>query len=105
VLSLIVNELMTNAFKHAYCGRDTGYLLVTLGPSVHGRACLSVIDDGPGFAGTTAAPAGKGMGLVEALADAIDGKVSISGGGSEQTKVSVTFQPLRQPPDPGGEGR
>jgi two-component sensor histidine kinase len=95
LLSLIVNELVTNAYKHAFRGRDGGSLRIALERTAHGRARLSVSDDGPGF-GAGAAGSGHGMAIVEALARAIGGEVSVCGGGASRTTVRVTFDPERR---------
>lgn len=90
VLSLIIHELVTNAFKYAFRGRSSGYLLVSLAPAGTDKACLSVIDDGPGFE-LPASRCGTGLGIVRSLAEAIDGEVSVGGTSGTEGKVRVTF--------------
>ncbi|AXB78921.1 sensor histidine kinase [Novosphingobium sp. P6W] len=52
-LGMVINELVTNSFKYAYAGRDTGD--VRVGFSVNnGRFVLIVADDGHGFDPTSA---------------------------------------------------
>jgi two-component system, sensor histidine kinase PdtaS len=46
---LLVNELVTNALKHALRDRSTGRVEVLLQAGVEGRALLRVSDDGPGL--------------------------------------------------------
>ena len=46
---LIVNELLTNAFKHAFVNRDTGNIWVSLGVSEDDLVSLAVSDDGVGL--------------------------------------------------------
>lgn len=46
---LIVNELLTNAFKHAFVNRDTGNIWVSLGVSENDLVSLAVSDDGVGL--------------------------------------------------------
>jgi two-component sensor histidine kinase len=48
-LGLIVNELVTNAFKHAYPGDASGVIRVTFALSDNGEGVLSVQDDGVGM--------------------------------------------------------
>lgn len=45
---LIVNELITNALKHAFCGKEQGNIFITLKNESHG-ALLQVNDDGVGI--------------------------------------------------------
>jgi two-component sensor histidine kinase len=47
-VSLIVNELITNALKHAFAGRAEGHLRITLRRSAADRIQIAVVDDGPG---------------------------------------------------------
>jgi two-component system, sensor histidine kinase PdtaS len=87
-LSLIVNELITNAIKH---GR--GRITVTLAQSGKGHA-LSVSNDGSdlpeGFDPT--ACKGLGMSLVSSLAAQIGGELRIDRGeGNDCTRFTVLF--------------
>ena len=66
-LGLIVNEVISNAMKHAFAGRDHGTIslrLVLLSPA---QAELVIADDGPGFT-PTGAEAGMGSRLIRAFA-------------------------------------
>ena len=70
-IGLIVNELVTNAAKHAFTGRDIGTIDVAFRREQDGGWRLSVADDGVGL---TAAPqdsdarSGLGSRLIEAFA-------------------------------------
>jgi two-component sensor histidine kinase len=46
-LGLLTNELMSNTFKHAFTGRETGHVTVELAPA-GGELRLTVADDGVG---------------------------------------------------------
>jgi|GEM_PF-4458378 len=73
---LLVNELATNAFKHAFAGRDSGVLRVSL--NKEGRHVrLRVHDDGPGFQGAfPLTSVGKlGMLLAGELTRQLDGEL------------------------------
>ncbi len=76
-LGIIVAELVTNSYDHAFPG-DTGTILVTLRreDGNEGRATLTISDDGPGF---TPNPESKrhGLGLVRRLVEQVSGTVSI----------------------------
>jgi len=73
-IGLIVNELVTNAAKHA-----AGEIQVRFRPAGNGRFELSISDQGPGFAvDFDPAQSGKGLGmkLVVTLASQLDGSVA-----------------------------
>ncbi|GEP60981.1 hypothetical protein RSO01_81470 [Reyranella soli] len=87
-LSLIVNELITNALKHG-----KGRITVTLAPAGKGHA-LSVSNDGSelpeGF--DPRACKGLGMSLVSSLAEQIGGELRIDrGDAGDCTRFSVLF--------------
>lgn len=58
---LIVNELVSNAFKHAFPSERSGEIRVELGAEPDGRLALAVIDDGVGL------PPGLDLGHSETL--------------------------------------
>lgn len=76
---LIVNELVTNAFKHAFPGGREGTITVSLRADDTGTHILSVRDDGVGFPedldfrNTTS----LGLQLVTALVDQLDGTITL----------------------------
>jgi two-component sensor histidine kinase len=73
---LILNELLTNAFKYAFLGRDRGRILVSFRESAAGIHELSVADDGVGIpADRVDTTNGNSLGLriVEVLAQQLDG--------------------------------
>lgn len=85
-LGLIVNELATNAFKHAFSNRSDGRLFVSL--SVEGQTAQLVFDDdGPGFRSDRE----KGMGsrLIDGFVAQLGGTLNI--GTTDGTKVVVSF--------------
>ncbi|ONG56061.1 hypothetical protein BKE38_06945 [Pseudoroseomonas deserti] len=76
---LIVNELVSNAFKHAFAGRAGGRILVRLTQTGPGEARLLVADDGAGFAqGAPELEAAETLGLqlVGDLAAQLRGRVT-----------------------------
>ncbi|WP_243361812.1 sensor histidine kinase [Fundidesulfovibrio terrae] len=74
---LLVNELATNAFKHAFAERKSGVLRVALHRD-DGTARLTVSDDGPGLPVGFDAEASQtlGMQLIGELARQLKGEVS-----------------------------
>ncbi|MDH4037873.1 MAG: HAMP domain-containing protein [Candidatus Krumholzibacteria bacterium] len=84
---LVVNELVTNAIKHALSSGG-GNVVVTVGRCPDGLCELVVCDDGPGMG-----PAGRdgslGLDLVEALAGQLGGRAEMVGG--KGTEIRVVF--------------
>jgi len=62
-LGLVVNELVTNAFRHAFMAADPGTVWVEFGRDPAGRLRLSVSDDGTGLTDGFGCSAGGGLGL------------------------------------------
>lgn len=87
-LGLLVNELVTNAFKHAFAAHGTGTLNVLMHESENGRLRLVVADDGPGY-DQASAPTQMGSRLIEAFASQLGGTVRIESHGA--TTVTVDF--------------
>jgi PAS domain S-box-containing protein len=92
-LGLILNEMLTNAFKYAYPAKSGG--IIRIGMSKRDdRATLSVADEGPGF------PEGfdldtassNGMTLMKMLAKQLKAELSIETKGG--ASISIAF-PLR----------
>jgi len=76
-LGLIVTELVTNALKHAFCGRS-GKINVDLTKDENGTLTLTVADDGigrPTKVGAEAGKAGLGMQIVAGLLRQIRGEM------------------------------
>jgi two-component sensor histidine kinase len=89
-LGLIVNELVTNAAKHAY-GEPGGRVEISVSV-VDGRLNLAVGDHGPGFpAAMLGAGAGRGLGLrlVRSLTEALGGRVTVGAGPGGRIEASL----------------
>lgn len=73
---LILNELLTNAFKHAYPGPDKGRIEIHLAPFGHRHCQLRVVDHGVGLQEAAAAGQGTSLGqrLVRSLARQLDAR-------------------------------
>jgi len=75
-LGLISNEVVTNAMKYAYAGRDRGQLSVSL-KRLNGQVRLLIADDGPDTPATTDRDTDAfGQLLVSSLAEQLKGTVS-----------------------------
>jgi two-component sensor histidine kinase len=89
---LILTELLTNCFKHAFPSDRTGTITVTFRPQGDDRVILAVSDDGGGIAPGTSIDNGSSLGLrlVRSLARQLDGTFAIE---SRQcgTEARVTF--------------
>ncbi len=88
-LALILNELVSNALRHAFDGRADGQLTVRLAPGNDGLI-LRVADDGPGLPEgfDLATHANVGLNVVRTLAERdLAGKLSLSRGGGHTAEV------------------
>jgi PAS domain S-box-containing protein len=96
---LILNELITNALKHAFPGGRQGSIRVELQHADEGHMILAVRDDGVGTPDGAApgATLSLGMRLIEMLVKQIHGRLDISS--TNGMTFQVTF-PLRDGPAP-----
>lgn len=88
-IGLVINELVTNAAKHAFAGRDVGSIAVSFHNRAEGGWTVGVTDDGVGMPDTLpAATANSGLGsrLVEAFARQADGTITVD---SDRTGTRV----------------
>jgi two-component sensor histidine kinase len=74
-LGLIVNELVTNAAKHAFPNRSEGLITVVLRHR-DGVWTVAVADDGVGLERQDHTPGGMGRNLLQALADGLGARCS-----------------------------
>ena len=65
-VALIVNELVSNSFKHAFGGRDCGHIRIVIERS-ETRPSLAVIDDGQGMPEEVPVSGKLGLNIVESL--------------------------------------
>ena len=92
-LGLILNELVTNAYKYAFEGRDLGQLRVTLQRNGEQIFALMIEDDGPGMppsfdihkSGTL------GLNLIRGLARQLRGSFEMGKSSLGGAKFTVTF--------------
>jgi two-component sensor histidine kinase len=83
---LILNELISNALKHAFPNNQTGHIQVRLHKENNHTICLTVADDGIGFPPdfTLANTDSLGMQLVHTLVEQLDGTVQINNAGGAE---------------------
>lgn len=77
-VGLMVNEIVSNALKHAFPDGRPGHIRVTLYRQAAEQVVLSVSDNGVGRNGSEPDHVGIGLTLVEALARQIEGTLSYS---------------------------
>lgn len=90
-LSLIANELLTNAYKHAFVGRPEGIVSVELyrDDGIH----LVIEDNGVGFSqDDSRGEQTLGTSLIYGLVDQLDGNVVFEPAAGGGTRVSVCIQ-------------
>ncbi|MBM4782567.1 MAG: PAS domain S-box protein [Archangiaceae bacterium] len=85
---LVLNELVTNAFKHAFPNGRAGTITVRV-LAEGTRVTVAVLDDGVGFDATAKRPGHIGLELMNALTRQLRGTLRfVSGGGSA---ITLTF--------------
>lgn len=89
--ALVLNELITNAFKHAFPGGRTGSVCVSLREPTPGRIVLVVADDGVGIPPELDLGGDGFLGwrLIESLAEQLDARLKIDR--SRGTRVELAF--------------
>ncbi|MCM0754939.1 PAS domain-containing protein [Desulfovibrio aminophilus] len=98
--ALILNEALTNVFRHAYPGGRSGEVRVGWDRPAPGRVRMFVADDGVGLPeGREGEPScGMGFKLLRGLAGhQLDGRLELRGGAGLEVTVEFT-------PEPGPEG-
>lgn len=88
---LIVNELVTNALRHAFPDKQSGSIRVSLLLTDDAQCRLAVADDGVGVVASVDPhnPTSLGLGLVNTLARQLHGELEMKSDGG--TRVSVVF--------------
>jgi len=91
-VGIIINELLTNAFKYAYPGNMDGVINISLKKN---SATMELVfsDNGIGISGKIfdSNSDGFGINLVKLLVEQINGKMSISGLAGTRYTISVTL--------------
>lgn len=93
-VALIINELLQNAFKHAFSQEKRG--TITISAASEGGTCrISVMDDGAGFQSDVASTFGKGLGssiIISFVEEKLGGKWKIRSG-PNGTQFTFVFAP------------
>jgi PAS domain S-box-containing protein len=87
-LGLVLNEVLTNAIKHAFAEGRSGTLTVT-GERIGAKGVITIADDGPGM---PEVPSGDGLGqvLIKRLSRQV-GAIAAWEAMNPGTRVSITF--------------
>jgi PAS domain S-box-containing protein len=98
-LGLIVNELLTNAFKYAFGGRDGGTLILRC-LRADDSYTITVADDGVGFPEQTSWPAPNKLGslLVQSLRENVKGTLELKLETARGTGSRITIAFRHNPP-------
>jgi two-component sensor histidine kinase len=94
-IGIIVNELITNARKYAFLGRDGGIIRTSLRSGEDNYIEIKVSDNGTGFleqSDTEDTGSGFGMTLVRAYAAQYGGEVQIESKKGEGSSLTVTLK-------------
>ncbi len=99
-LGLLVTEAITNAYKHAFVGRNEGTISVVATHLQDSQICVEVRDDGVGFNVTAHdydAP-GLGRSLIEAFARQLRGKLELVSDRGTTLRVCFALMPAAESP-------
>ncbi|MDZ4750059.1 MAG: histidine kinase dimerization/phosphoacceptor domain -containing protein [Flavobacteriales bacterium] len=88
-LGLILNELISNALKYAFEGREEGTLLVSLKEN-DGVLLLVVKDDGIGMSQSEKRADSFGMKMIEAFAQKLGAEWKVKGDNGTEVELSIT---------------
>jgi two-component sensor histidine kinase len=93
-LALAVNELVTNAFLHAFRPGEPGTVWVQLSCR-KGRMVLTIADDGPGLPEGFTLKGGSGLGLhlVAMMAEQTHARIAVATKGGARFTLSVPMRP------------
>ena len=89
-LGLIVNEVITNAFKHAFNKQEVGHIFISL-KLQHSKLKLIIQDNGSGIVIPENSPISLGMDILEGLVSQINGIHSFEN--NQGTIFTLTFSP------------
>lgn len=92
---LILNELITNSYKHAFKHRNEGTINISL-TEADSQITLLVQDDGPGLPNDfdISNPSSLGMTLIQTLIDQLDGTLDIESDNGTTFRVEFDSSPI-----------
>ena len=90
-LGLIVNELVTNSYKHAFKNMDSGTITISFQKNeTDNTYILSVHDTGNGFDPKKVRSNSLGMELIQMLSDQLDGTMVFTNDNGTLAEISFT---------------
>lgn len=94
-LGLLLNELITNSFKHAFHGRGSGHIDLAITDAKEGGYDLFYSDDGVGIPLDKIQSDGAtlGVSLIESLVEQLNGRMTVEGG-AHGTRYHIRFRTL-----------
>lgn len=94
-LGLLLNELISNALRHAFPGNREGNIVVSMHPHNAGYYSLVVRDDGVGIPGHIDIRKTQSLGLllVSSLVSQLDGTIELKR--DQGTEFTIQFRPLQ----------
>lgn len=98
-LGLLINEVVSNSFKHAFHGRQEGTIILHLSGTEQGGLLLHIGDDGIGLPdkGNWDKPSSLGMDLIHTLAGQLNATMSIKPGpGTVYEMITVPDHEIRR---------
>lgn len=90
-LGLILNELITNAYKYAFVGRSQGHILVRFSSPQAGALAIQVKDDGIGKPMDESAKEGFGSRLITTFLRKLEAEQSITIDGGTQIDIRLSI--------------
>ena len=92
-VGLLVNELLTNAFKYAFAGKPGGAITVRCVLDDDGRCRIVVADDGIGFADGATWPAEGKLGalILQSLKENVKTDIGLESTPRNGTRVTLSF--------------
>lgn len=100
-IGLLANELLSNAVRHAFPGRERGRIGLSFKAARDSTCVLTVYDDGVGIGEAEAGGARRGFGslLIELASEQLRGKIEYGGGSGTRCSVSFAAEIRSRAPD------
>ena len=90
-IALIINEVLTNCFKHAFKDKKTGEIKLTMSQKAD-SINLIIQDDGPGFSHNKITNSMLGLEIVKSLVEQINGTFKYEGENGVTFSMTITVE-------------
>lgn len=91
-LGLIVNEIVSNALKHAFPNNESGKIQITITPTQENKYQLKIEDNGIGFSSDYLNKKSFGLELINLLSSQLHGSILIDSSPNRSTIYTIIFQ-------------